>query len=162
MLRTVTKNTTIIITKYTWYHRYRVIIQMTGGPPLWLHRKPGSNAGRRKLQCSDAIFIPLQRFLLAQYDTVVCHSWSNFNKIIAFCSGTVLCSHLFTCFCTGSTDFRWNCCVQVTSAFRSFRSLSSFKMGRGVFESACLFLSSEAEWPKTRRIMCDSPKSHKL
>ena len=32
MLRTVTKNSTIIITKYTWYHRYREIIQSTGGP----------------------------------------------------------------------------------------------------------------------------------
>ena len=32
MLRTVTKNSTIIITKYTGYHRYREIIQITGGP----------------------------------------------------------------------------------------------------------------------------------
>ena len=30
MLRTVTKNSTIIITKVTWYHRYRETIQITG------------------------------------------------------------------------------------------------------------------------------------
>jgi len=30
MLRTVTKNSTIIIMKYTWYHRYWEIIQITG------------------------------------------------------------------------------------------------------------------------------------
>ena len=53
MLRTVTKNSTTIITKYTRYHRYREIIQISGGPPLRLHRKPNSNAGRRKLKCSD-------------------------------------------------------------------------------------------------------------
>ena len=34
MLRTVTKNSTIIITKYTGYHGYREIIQITGGPPF--------------------------------------------------------------------------------------------------------------------------------
>ena len=72
--------------------------------------------------------IPLLRFLPAQTDMVVCHSCRNFNKIIALCSGMFLYSHLFTCFCTGSTDFRSNCCVQVTSAFKSFRFLSSFKM----------------------------------
>jgi len=53
MLRTITKNSTIIITKYTWYHRCREIIQITGGPPLRLRRKPDSKAGRRKLKCSD-------------------------------------------------------------------------------------------------------------
>jgi len=53
MLRTVTKNATIIITKYTCYHRYREIIQITGGPPLWLHQKPDLKAERRKLKCSD-------------------------------------------------------------------------------------------------------------
>jgi len=50
MLRTVTKNSTIII---TWYHRYRKIIQINGGPPLQLCQKPDSKAGRRKLKCSD-------------------------------------------------------------------------------------------------------------
>ena len=43
----------------TWYHRYREIIQITGGLPLRLHRK----AGRSKLKCSDitsAIFILMQ------------------------------------------------------------------------------------------------------
>jgi len=55
MLRTVTvtKNSTIIITKYTGYHRYREIIQITGGPQLWLHRKADLKVGRRKLKCSD-------------------------------------------------------------------------------------------------------------
>ena len=53
MVRTVTKNITIIITKYTCYHRYREIIQITGGPPLCLHRKPDSKVERRKLKCSD-------------------------------------------------------------------------------------------------------------
>ena len=53
LLRTVTKNTTIIITKYTWYHRYREIIQITWGLPLRLHLKTDLKAGRRKLKCSD-------------------------------------------------------------------------------------------------------------
>ena len=53
MLRMVTKNSTIIITKYTWCHRYMEIIQITGGPPLRLHRKSDSKAERRKLKCSD-------------------------------------------------------------------------------------------------------------
>ena len=53
MLRTVTKNSTLIITKYAWYHRYREIIQIPGGPPLRLHRKLDSKAERRKLKCSD-------------------------------------------------------------------------------------------------------------
>jgi len=44
MLRTVTKNSTILITKCTWYHRYREVIQITGGPPLRLNRKPDSKA----------------------------------------------------------------------------------------------------------------------
>jgi len=48
MLRTVTKNSTIIITKYTRYHRYRVIIQITGGPPLQLHRKPDLKEGGKE------------------------------------------------------------------------------------------------------------------
>jgi len=151
MLTTVTKNSTIIITKYTWYHRYREIIQITGGPTFRLQQKPDSKAGRSKLKCSDitsAISIlmliivsfqrcwylshlnhfPLVRFLLAQTDMVVCHSWRNFNNTVALSSGIIICPHLFTCFCTGSTDFRSTGCVEVTSAFRSFRSLSSFKM----------------------------------
>ena len=53
MLRTVTKNSTIVITKYTRYHRYREIIQITGGPPLRLYWKPDLKAGRSKLKCSD-------------------------------------------------------------------------------------------------------------
>jgi len=53
MLRTVTKHSTIIITKYTWYHRYREIIQITGGPQLRLYRKQDSKAGRRKPKCSE-------------------------------------------------------------------------------------------------------------
>jgi len=72
--------------------------------------------------------LPLLRFLPAQNDTVVCHSRRYFNKIIALCSGIILCSHLFTYVGKGSTDFRSNCCVQLTSAFRSFWSLSVFKM----------------------------------
>jgi hypothetical protein len=52
MLRTVTKHSTIIITKFTRYHRYREIIQITEGH-LRLHWKPDSKAGRRKLKCSD-------------------------------------------------------------------------------------------------------------
>ena len=70
--------------------------------------------------------LPVVSFLLAQTDMAVCHSWRNFNKIMPFSSGIILCSHLFMCFCTGSTDLCSNGCVQVTSAFRSFRSLSSF------------------------------------
>jgi hypothetical protein len=53
ILRTVTKNSIIIITKYTWYHRYREVIQNTGAPLLRLHRKPDSKAVIRKLKCSD-------------------------------------------------------------------------------------------------------------
>ena len=48
MLRT--KYSTIIITKYTRYHRYGEIVQITGGPPLRLHRMPDSKAGRRKVK----------------------------------------------------------------------------------------------------------------
>ena len=126
MLRTVTKNSTIIITKYTWYHRYREIIQITGWPPLWLHWKPDSKAGRKKLKCSDvksalsrltwiivsleryfwAILnhLPLIRFRLTQTDMVVDHSWHNFNKIMLLSSGIILSSHLFTCLCMGWSD----------------------------------------------------------
>ena len=32
MHRPLTKNPTIIITKYTWHHRYREIIQITAAP----------------------------------------------------------------------------------------------------------------------------------
>ena len=87
--------------------------------------------------------LPLLRFLPAQTDRTACHSWPNFNKIFALYSGIILCSHLFTCFCANSTDFRSNCCAQVTSSFRSFRSLSSFKMsapiGRFISISTELF-----------------------
>jgi len=72
--------------------------------------------------------LPRLRFLPAQTEMVICHSWPNSNKIIAICSGIIICSHLFTCFCTRSTGFRSDCCVRSTSALRSFRSLSSFKM----------------------------------
>ena len=58
----------------------------------------------------------------------VCDSWRNFNKIIALCSGIIICSHSFTCFCTSLTESRWDSRVQETSAFRSFRFPSSFKM----------------------------------
>jgi len=116
MLRTVIKNSTIIITKYTWYHRYREIIQITGGPPLRLHRKLDSKAGRRNPKCSDVIWslsrltrivvsailnhLPLVRFLPAQNDMVVCHSWRKVNKIMPFSYEIIICSHLFICFCT--------------------------------------------------------------
>ena len=53
MLRTVTKISTILITRYAWYHRYREIIQITGGPPLRLHPMPDSKTGRRKVKCSN-------------------------------------------------------------------------------------------------------------
>ena len=56
MLRTVSKHSTIIITVYTWYHRCREIIQITGGAPLRLHWNPDSKAGRRTLKFSDAIW----------------------------------------------------------------------------------------------------------
>ena len=56
ILITVTKNSAIIITNYTWYHRYKETIQITGGSPLWLHRMPDSKAGRRKVKCSDIIY----------------------------------------------------------------------------------------------------------
>jgi len=46
MLRTVTTNSTIIIMKYTWYHKYKVIIPITRGSPLRLHRKSDSKAGK--------------------------------------------------------------------------------------------------------------------
>jgi len=147
MFRTVTKYSTIIITKYTWYHRYREIIQITGGLPLLLHWKPDLKAGRRKLECCDITWLisslifsvniwailnhlTLVGFLLAQTDMVVCHSWRNFTNAVALCSGIILwlCSHLFTSSCMGSTDFRSTGCVEVKSAFRSFRSLSSFKV----------------------------------
>ena len=110
---------------YISYHRYR---EITGGPPLRLHRKPDSKAGRRNWNALTshggsldwyglwfllsvnfwAILnhLPLLRFLLAQNDIVVCHPGRNFNKIMTFSSGIILCSHLFTCFCTSSTDFR--------------------------------------------------------
>jgi len=44
MLITVNKTFTIIITKYTWYNRYKEVFQITGAPPLPLHRK---------VSCSD-------------------------------------------------------------------------------------------------------------
>jgi hypothetical protein len=59
------------------------IIQTTGGPQLWLHWKPDSKVGWRKIKYSDVINInistnfnhlPLVRFLPAQNDMVVCHS----------------------------------------------------------------------------------------
>ena len=67
------------------------IIQITVGPPLWLHWKPDSKTGRRKLKCSgitlalsrlmqsvniSAIFnyLRLLRFILTQNDMVVYHS----------------------------------------------------------------------------------------
>jgi len=145
MLRTVTKNSTIIITKYTWYHRYREIIQITRGPRLRLHQKPDLKGGTRELKCSDIISAlyrliqiidslePFQIiFLLSGSFWLILiwlrHSWPNFNKIMPFSSGIIICSHLFTCFCTGSIDFRSTGYAQVRSAFRSFRSLSSFKM----------------------------------
>jgi len=56
MLITVNKNFTILITNYTWYHRYnyyKEIIQIAGGSSLWLHQMPDSKAGRRKVKCSD-------------------------------------------------------------------------------------------------------------
>ena len=147
MLRTVTKNSPIIITKHTWYHRYREIIKTTGGPPLHygstgsqIRRREGENwnALMSHQRCLDwcrlqiilsvkisAILndLPLLGFLLAQDDMVVCHSWRNFNKIIPFSSGIILCSHLFTCFCMGSTDFRSTRYAQVMPPFRSFRSV---------------------------------------
>ena len=49
MLITVNKNFTIIIMKYTWYHRYKEIIQI-GEPPLWLHWVPDLG---RTVKCSD-------------------------------------------------------------------------------------------------------------
>ena len=52
MLRTVTNNSTIMIMKYTWYHTYREMTQITGGLLLWLHWKPDLKVGRRKLKCS--------------------------------------------------------------------------------------------------------------
>jgi len=121
MLRTVTNNSTIIITKYTWYYRYREIIQINGGPPLRLLRKPDSKAGRRKLKCSDVTWAlsRLTRIIISLER--VYHSWRNFSKIMPFGSS-------FTCFCTGSTDFRSTGYAQLTSAFRSFWSLSSFKI----------------------------------
>jgi len=150
ILRTVTKISTIIITKYTWYHKYREIIKITVGPPL---RFTGSQIWRREGENSNAVMshehyldwrglwflmsvdfwvilnhLPLIRFLLTQIDTVVCHLWHNFNMITAIYSGIILCSCLFTCFCTGSTDFRSTGYAEVKSAFRTFLSLSSFKM----------------------------------
>jgi len=119
MLRTVNKHFTTIITKYTWYHTSREIIQITGGPPLRLHQMPASEAGRRKVKCSDITWarhtqslhrhqsvslhflwwfrfflsnwnqLHLVMVLLAQTDMVVYHSWHNLNKIIAFCSGII-------------------------------------------------------------------------
>ena len=56
MLRTVTKISKIIITKYTQYHRYREMIHITGGPPLQLHWKPDSKAGRSKLKCIGDLY----------------------------------------------------------------------------------------------------------
>jgi len=44
MLRTVTKNSIIKLTKYMGYHRYREIFQIIGGPPLRLNSKPDSKA----------------------------------------------------------------------------------------------------------------------
>jgi len=103
MLKTIANMSTIIITKYTWYHRYSEIIQITGGLPLRLHRKPDSKARKSNLKYSDGtsaisiltriiVFrgcyylshlnhLPLVRFLLAQTDMVVCHSSRNFNNV---------------------------------------------------------------------------------
>ena len=73
----------------------------------------------KQLESSSSFKVP------AQTGMVVCHSWHTFNKILALGSRIILCSHLLTCFCT---DFWSNCWVQLMSAFRSFLSLSSFKM----------------------------------
>jgi len=48
ILITVNKHLVIIITNYTWYHRHKEIIRITGGLLLWLHRMPDSKAGRKK------------------------------------------------------------------------------------------------------------------
>jgi len=49
MLITVNKNLTIIITNYTWYHKYKEIIKIIGGGPLWLCWMPDSK-GKRESQ----------------------------------------------------------------------------------------------------------------
>jgi len=78
MLRTVTTYSTIIIAKFTWYHRYREMIQLTGGPPLRLHRKPHSKVGMRILKCSDLtwalsrltrIIVSLERYYLSHFES---------------------------------------------------------------------------------------------
>ena len=109
MLRTVTKNSTIIITKYTWYLWCREIIQITGGPPLWLHQKPDSKAGKSKLLSVNIwaiwiIFLLLGSFWLQQIWLYV-YSWRNFNNAAALCPGIILSAHLFTWFCMGCTHF---------------------------------------------------------
>jgi len=46
----ITQNFLIIITNYSWYHRYKKIIQITGRSPLQLHQ---IQTGRRKVVWSD-------------------------------------------------------------------------------------------------------------
>jgi len=119
MLITVNKYFTIIITK-TWYNRYKEIIQITGVPPLLLHRMPDSKAGRRKVKWSDVTWarntervpfsspfffalssmIPLSSnhrnhlhlvmVLLDQTDMSECQSGCKYSDIVTFCLGIIL------------------------------------------------------------------------
>jgi len=107
---------------YTWYHRYKKLreglhysstrcqIRRQEGEKWSAPTSPGPGVNR------------------VQIDSNQYHSCHNFNKVIAFCSGVIPGQHLFTCFCTGSTDFRLNCWVQVTSSSRSFRCPYSLNM----------------------------------
>ena len=160
MIMTAKTNFPLLIINYTWCQRYKEIIQIIGGPPLWLHRMPYSKAGRRKFKCSDVTWarstqssqrqqlvfflaflfrrfrflrndlnpLHLVMVLQDQIDMAECQLWCRFSEITTFYSGIILSKHLIICFEMGYTDFRSNWLVQVTSAFRSFRSASSFKM----------------------------------
>ena len=73
--------------KYTWYHRYREINQITWGPPLQLHWKPDSKARRRKLKCCDITWA-LSRLWLCSIFSITTEIYFisiNYYKCIGSC-----------------------------------------------------------------------------
>ena len=82
--------------KYTWYHRYRVINQITWGPPLQLHWKPDSKARRRKLKCCDITWALSRLWLCSIFSisTEIYFISINYYKCIGSCSFQ---SWLFLC-----------------------------------------------------------------
>jgi len=108
MLRTVTKYSTIIITKYTCYHRYREIIQITGGLPLQLHQMPDLKGGRRKSNALMSLGPGVQSSHRHQLVFLVLLKLSS---IIPHFSKQLESS------CNGSSGSNWYCCVSFMAYF---------------------------------------------